>query len=239
MADRLSGAILAAGHGQRLRPASRGLPKPLIELGGQPLLFRQIDLLMQIGVSPIHVIVNSETHRVMHECGMRTPDQVDMVNADTPNSMESLFRLGEHIAPGMFLLMTVDAVLYASDLSNFVTEATKIIGNQQTRLDGVLGVVKWRGDASPLFTWIEDGVITAFGKSQSAMVTAGVYLLSTAVFIHAAEARMRGLDAMRRFLALLLDKGVRFAGLEVPGAIDIDDAADLVAAQEMIALRFE
>jgi NDP-sugar pyrophosphorylase family protein len=240
MVDRLSGAILAAGRGQRLRRASGGLPKPLIDLGGQPLLLRQIDLLIEIGVSPIHVIINSETHSLMLRRELRLPDGVELLVRDTANSMESLLRLGEHVAPGFFLLMTVDAVVNAADLRNFVTNATKIIANPRLRLDGALGVVKWPGDANPLFAHIaDDGVITAFGESQSSMVTAGIYLFSTALFIHSAEARMRGLNALRRFLGLLLDKGMRFAALEVPRAIDVDDAADLRAAQEMIARESE
>jgi NDP-sugar pyrophosphorylase family protein len=236
MADRLSGAILAAGYGQRLRPSSGGLPKPLIDLGGQPLLFRQIDLLIKTGVSPIHVIVNSETHRRMRERDLHPPEAVELLIRNTANSMESLLSLGEHVAEGFFLLMTVDAVLYASDIRSFVTNATKFIANRVLRLDGAFGVVKWRGDANPLFAHIaDDGVITAFRESQSPMVTAGIYLLSTAVFVHATEARIRGLDAMRHFFAFLLEKGMRFGALEVPQAIDIDSPTDLIAAREMIA----
>src|SRR5215468_10898821 len=99
MAGRLSGAILAAGRGQRLRPASGAVPKPLIDLGGQPLLLRQIDLLIKAGLSPIHVIVNSETRRMMHQRGLQPPNGVELLVGDTANSMESLLRLGEHIAP--------------------------------------------------------------------------------------------------------------------------------------------
>jgi hypothetical protein len=38
---------------------------------------------------------------------------------------------------------------------------------------------------------------------------------------------------------MLLNKGVRFAALEVPYAIDIDTAADLSEATEMIARQPE
>src|SRR6266851_988873 len=236
MAGGLSGAILAAGSGQRLRPASGALPKPLIDLGGQPLLLRQIGILAKAGATPIHVIVNSETHRLMHQRGHVVGDTAKLLVRDTANSMESLLGLGERIVPGFFVLMTVDAVLYAQELVTFVTNATKMIANPRLRLDGALGVVRWRGDGNPLFAQIAgDGVITALGERQSPMVTAGVYLLSTAIFAHGAEARMRGLDAMRRFLALLLAKSMRFAALKVPQAIDVDDAADLSAAREMLA----
>ena len=241
MADRLSGAVLAAGRGQRLRTVSGAVPKPLIDLAGQPMLLRQIDLLSRIGASPIHVIINSETHGLMHQRGLLLPDTVDLLVCDTANSMESLLLLGEHIAPGLFVLITVDAVLYASDMQTFVTNATKIATNPELRLDGALGVVKWRGDADPLFAQIarQGEIITGLGNRQSPMVTAGVYLFSTEIFVHADEARLRGLDAMRRFLAMLLEKGKRFGALEVRRAIDVDDATDLRAAHEMLAREFE
>jgi choline kinase len=240
MVGRLSGAILAAGHGRRLRPASAGLPKPLINFCGQPLLLRQIDLLHRAGLKPIHVIINSETHRLMHECDVAAPNSVDLMVRDTPNSMESLLSLGERIATGFFLLMTVDAILLPSGLSSFVTKATKSISNSSSGLDGALGVVKWNGDANPLFVEIgSDGLITALGESESTMVTAGVYLFSTAIFTQAADARSRRLDAMRRFLGMLIGKGMRFTALEVSPAIDIDDAASLRAAEDMIAHESE
>lgn len=240
MVGQLSGAILAAGQGQRLRSASAGVPKPLVRLGGQPLLLRQVALLHRAGLNPIHVIVNSETYRLMHEREVPPPDNVDLIVRDTPNSMESLLSLGERIAPGFFLLMTVDAILPASDVFSFVANATKTAANSKGRLGGVLGVVKWDGSAHPLFVDTGfDGSITALGELQSTMVTAGIYLLSTAIFLHAAEARVRRLSAMRRFLEMLLTKGMRFAALEVPRAIDVDDAATLTAAQDLIARESE
>lgn len=240
MVDRLSGAILAAGRGERLRPASAGLPKPLINLGGRPLLLRQIDLLHRAGLDPIHVIVNCETRRLMHELNVVMPDNVELIVRDTANSMESLLSLGERISPGFFLLMTVDAVLFAGDVRRFVTKATKTAAKSTSRLDGVLGVVKWDSDANPLFAEIDsDGWITALGEGEAAMVTAGIYLLSTRIFVQAAQARARRLNAMRRFLKMLIETGMRFAALEVPRAIDVDDAATLRAAHEMIARESE
>jgi choline kinase len=235
MAGRLNGAILAAGHGQRLRPVSGAVPKPLIELGGRPLLLRQINLLIAGGLSPIHVIVNSETHILIRQCGLRLPEKVQLLVSDTSNSMESLLELGEHVHPGIFLLMTVDAVFRSADFRIFVANATKMVASSRSQLDGVLGVVKWRGDANPLFVEItQQGIIAGLGQRQSPMVTAGIYLLSTDIFLHTAEARRRGLGAMRRFLAMLIEKGSRFAALEVPQAIDIDVGADLKAAQEIV-----
>jgi choline kinase len=236
MAERLSGAIIAAGRGERLRPASGPIPKPLVELNGEPLLLRQIRQLSAAGAAIVHVIVNSETDRLMRERNLQLPASVDLLVRDTTNSMESLLALGERIDAGRFVLATVDTVLPKREIERFVTNATKIAGSPGTRLDGVLAVVKWRGDSRPLFAHLaHDGVISSLGDSAAPTVTAGLYCLPSAIFAHAAEARSRGLDAMRRFLGLLIDKGMRFAALELEHVIDVDEEADLTAARAMLA----
>ena len=47
--------ILAAGEGTRLRPLTRDKPKPMLPLGGQPLIGRLVALLREHGVTDIAV----------------------------------------------------------------------------------------------------------------------------------------------------------------------------------------
>ncbi len=48
--------ILAAGKGTRLSPLTDSTPKPLLELGGKPLIQWQIEALVRAGVD--HVVIN-------------------------------------------------------------------------------------------------------------------------------------------------------------------------------------
>ncbi len=45
--------ILAAGRGERMRPLTDRLPKPLLQVGGRPLIVWQIDRLLSAGISDI------------------------------------------------------------------------------------------------------------------------------------------------------------------------------------------
>jgi MurNAc alpha-1-phosphate uridylyltransferase len=45
--------ILAAGRGERMRPLSDALPKPLLQVGGKPLIVRQVEALAQAGFASI------------------------------------------------------------------------------------------------------------------------------------------------------------------------------------------
>lgn len=233
----LSGAIIAAGRGERLRAASHGVPKPLVEIGGEALLVRQCRAIAALGASPVHAIINSETARMIRDSGLAMPPEVELCVCDTANSMESLLTLGERIAPGRFLMTTVDAVAARIELARFADRALDRTNPASAdALDGALGVVRWRGDTHPLFAEVaSDGVISALGDRESQQVTAGVYLFSTRIFSFGDKARAAGLDAMRRYLALLIREGMRFAAIEMSDVIDVDEAADLDAARALVA----
>lgn len=228
----LSGAIIAAGKGERLRGAADGMPKPLVRLGGETLLERQAHLLAAVGALPLNAIVNSETARLIYAAKLQLPPELAIMVRDTPNSMESLLALGEQIPTGRFLLVTVDTVMAACELGRFVKAA--LVQMDTAAVDGVLGVVAWRGDKHPLFVEVaDDGKLTRLGGEEGRVVTAGVYLFSTRIFDFAAEARNVGLDALRRYLGLLLEKGMNLAAVELTDVIDVDEGEDLRAAQAL------
>ena len=229
----LSGAIIAAGRGDRLRAASAGIPKPLVDLAGEPMLIRQARAMLSLGIRPVHVIVNSETARLMRGRGLEMPGGVELSVRDTANSMESLLTLGERVVGDRFLLATVDAVTTEDEFQHFVARATNLTDPAaEHRFDGALGVVKWRGDRNPLFVHAVDGnLIAALDEREAPIVTAGLYLFSTGIFAYGAEARSSGLGAMRQFLALLLNKSMRFAAIEMKSVIDVDEGRDLEAAR--------
>ena len=56
--------ILAAGRGERLRPLTDQMPKPLIEVGGQPLILRHLRNLASAGFSKVVVNVSHLGHQI-------------------------------------------------------------------------------------------------------------------------------------------------------------------------------
>jgi choline kinase len=235
----LQGAIIAAGRGERLRKGGEDIPKPLVRINGETLLARQAHALMRVGAREVVAIVNSETAGIIARDRIELPDQLRLMMRDTASSMESLLALGEMLAPGHFLLATVDAIIADAEFAKFIEHARALITKDDLRgFDGVLGVVKWRGDKRPLFAKIApDRRIVALGSDETGTVTAGIYLLPSSIFAFADDARRAQLSALREFLAMLIDNGIKLGAVELADAIDVDEAADLAAARVAVEVR--
>ena len=54
--------IMAGGEGTRLRPLTERIPKPMVDIGGVPMLERQIERLSQAGLKRIYIAVNYLSH---------------------------------------------------------------------------------------------------------------------------------------------------------------------------------
>lgn len=54
--------IMAGGEGTRLRPITETIPKPMVQIGGVPLLERQIQRLVKIGIRKVYISVNYLGH---------------------------------------------------------------------------------------------------------------------------------------------------------------------------------
>ncbi len=244
MPDRVSGAIIAAGRGDRLRAATGDRPKPLVEVGGETLIARQVRLMLALGLDQVHVIINTETARLMSAAKIELPRAVRLKVADTPNSMESLLRLGESIPAGLFLLATVDTVLPEDEFRRFFERASAATAVRAgDGFDGALGVVEWQGDQKPLFVEVAvNSTIVRFGDEKldgesPTLVTAGVYLFATRIFEYSRAARARRLGALRQYLALLIEQKMRFAALPMTDVIDVDEGEDLALARASVARR--
>ncbi len=168
----------------RLRAQGVDLPKPLVTLGGETLLARQARTLREAGADRIIAVVNSETAALIERDGIKLPQGLSLGVRDTPNSMETLFELGEHLATRWFLAATVDAILARGEMKRFAEQALALVSHQPPALAaGALGVVRWRGDERPLFVDVEaDGTIRKLGAASGAIVTAGVYFLPSSIF---------------------------------------------------------
>jgi dTDP-glucose pyrophosphorylase len=61
--------IMAGGEGTRLRPMTQTVPKSMVDIGGVPLLERQIERLTRAGLTRVYISVNYLSHMIEDHFG--------------------------------------------------------------------------------------------------------------------------------------------------------------------------
>jgi len=180
----LSGGIIAAGEGSRLRRAGFPVPKPMVCVAGVPLLESVIRNFIAAGISRISIIVNECERDCVEWASARFPDLTfDWTVKTTASSLESFAVVAGGPAAGRMLISTVDAWCRPQDFAGFV-EAARRRPEEAT----VLGLTPLVADEKPLGVSVDTrGRITALGVPTPVLVTAGMYLVSAG-----AAARLRG-----------------------------------------------
>ncbi|WGL60842.1 NDP-sugar synthase [Pigmentibacter sp. JX0631] len=79
-----SAAILAGGKGTRIKALFPELPKPLIEFNGKPVLFWQIDSLLDLGIEKIFILAGYKAEIIKQRVNQCYDDKVVVIIEETP-----------------------------------------------------------------------------------------------------------------------------------------------------------
>jgi NDP-sugar pyrophosphorylase family protein len=224
-------AILAAGKGERLVRAGIKIDKPLIAIGGQPLITRVIDAAASVGAVAAACIINDLSPALHHHLLSGSwPLSVKVIRKTTRNSLESFTCLAPYLRGEPFLLFTVDAVFRPSALVRFLVGA-RHLGS------GVLALTRFIDDEKPLYVDIgPDHAVRAVGRDVGASpyVTAGFYYFEPAALDFLPEAYALGLDSLREFFRFLCSRRYPLFGVRVSKTIDVDQPKDIEAAENYV-----
>jgi len=227
--------ILAAGRGARLdRP---GTPKPLVDVGGEPLAVRLIRQLEAAGATRIAVVVGYEAAEIARALRARPEVHVSLEIVENPEwetGQASSLLAARHVMDGPFLLAMADHVFDAAHVAAAAALSPEDLGA------AAIAVVDTRIDAVPA---LEDAVhaavvgdrIAAIGRGLKSFnaVDAGLFAATPALF----DAAQRALDArpgaeLCDALDLLAAGGRLFASPMDGGAWDdVDTPSALVRAE--------
>lgn len=107
--------ILAAGLGTRLRPLTDTRPKSMVEVNGKPILYKQIENLLENGIDDITVIAGYKSEMMADGINENYKRVKTIINNiyDKTNNMYSAYMALEEMYDNEFLLMNSD-VFYDS-----------------------------------------------------------------------------------------------------------------------------
>jgi NDP-sugar pyrophosphorylase family protein len=228
-------AIIAAGEGSRLIAEGVTTPKPLLPVGGVPLIERLIGLAAANGAPCVTCIINEAAIAVRRFLEERPfPVPVQVLVQTTPSSLHSLHALLPLLGGGAFCLFTVDAVCREAELRDFLAFA-----EGQADGDAVLAVTGFVNDEKPLYVRQDAaGRITSFDDAPPPgppVVTGGIYYFrpSTAPLLD--DAVRRGTTHLRNALRRLLEGGQVVKAFPFSRIVDVDDRSDIEAAEQLLA----
>lgn len=103
--------VLAAGLGTRLRPITDSLPKPLVSVGGRPMIDYVLDSLAEAGVR--NVAINVHHHADQMEAHLSKRQDLNILIS---NERQQLMNSGGGLARGLKLLSSGPVLVMNADL---------------------------------------------------------------------------------------------------------------------------
>ena len=224
--------LMAGGRGERLRPLTLDTPKPLLKVGGKPIIDYNVESLMKYGISDIYVTVNylkeqiirhfaapewqGRVHCVEEPCRLGTlgsvalidtlsQDHVIVMNSDllTNIDFEKLWR--HHVDSGAVLTMATVPYTVSVPFAILRTDGDRVTGLEE----------------KPTFNHFAN---------------AGVYIIDRKVL--SGIKRGEYLDAPD-FVESLIARGLKVSHFAIEGTwIDIGSPDDFRYANEVTSRRF-
>lgn len=232
----MHGLILAGGSGARLAAEGVEVPKPLVPVGGEPIVVRLLDVLAGLGCETLTCMVRADLAPVFQRLeGRRFGPPLDVRSCLTSSSMHTLAEGLQAIPPGPVFCTMVDTVMPAADWEAVYAATARGLADGA---DAMLAVTPFVDDESPLYVETDAlGAVLAVSNEPipPVRVTGGVYGFSTAARSGAAEAMRQGVQRMRGFLKWLVARGGRVGSVTVARIIDIDRLSDLRLANVWLA----
>ena len=227
-------AIIAAGEGSRLAQEGVAKPKPLVDICGEPMIGRLINLFCRCNAESISIIVNEQMTEVREYIESLSLDiPLNLVVKTTPSSMHSFFELSRVIPKGRFCLTTVDTIFREQDFRPYI-EAMEA----DERYDGMMAVTDYIDDEKPLYVQTDDDLnITAFRDERydgAKYISGGIYALNEKAIDVLADCMERGVARMRNFQRALVDACLRLKAYQMGKILDVDHAGDIEKAENFI-----
>jgi dTDP-glucose pyrophosphorylase len=170
--------LMAGGRGERLKPLTDDIPKPMLRVGSKPIIEHNIDRLALYGVEKLHVSVKYKAEQIMDyfKDGAEKGLNINYITEDEPLGTLGAIRLIDNIETPAILVMNSD-LLTNIDFEDFYrlfeeSGADMIVASTPYRVDVPYGVLETDGNQ-----------ITSLKEKPSYVYfsNAGIYLIKTSL----------------------------------------------------------
>lgn len=218
--------VMAGGFGSRLRPLTDALPKPMLPMGGRPLLERIIEQIRDAGIRRVSITTHFQPEKITShfQDGRAFGVELGYVNEDIPLGTAGALAL---LPPPSDPLLVVNGDILTSvnfsAMLDFHREhhADLTVGVRRYDVEVPYGVVEGDG---PNVTRLSEKPTFRF------LVNAGIYVLEPS--LHARIPRGRRFD-MTDLISLLLAEGGKVVNFPIVEYwLDVGQRDDYLRAEE-------
>ena len=169
--------ILAAGKGTRMWPLTENNPKPLLPIGGLPIIERQIYELKKVGVKNIHILIGYQMKDISDKLknGNKYKVNINYITQEEQKGTGHAVGLANGVINDRFYCINGDMVINAENLKN-LNQDEKNLAMMVTEVEDCsnFGVVESQNDY--LISIVEKGMK---GKGT---INAGSYIFDNRIF---------------------------------------------------------
>lgn len=148
--------ILAAGTGKRLLPYTKHLPKCLLNVGGQPILYWQLSAIQKCDISHVYIVHGDHLPLIQEQTALFNNLDIKFVanpTPDTTNNLYSYMLALRHINEP-YILMNGDTMFHPDMLKELI----------QNTSDNVMAVVRKDCIPEDMKVFVKDRRITRVSK---------------------------------------------------------------------------
>lgn len=226
--------IIAAGNGSRLAQEGSERPKPLVEIGGEPMIGRLMGIFFRSGAERLSVVINESMTQVRRYLeSLDLPVDVTLTVKNTKGSLHSLSEACKWIRSEKFCIATVDSVFDEREFKAYVKAFEADDG-----YDGYMAVTSFIDDEKPLYVDVDEKMeIKTFRDRPWAgaeYVSGGVYCLGQKALGVLRDSLDKGIDDMSDYQRALVQGGLRLKACPFDKIIDVDHLHDVETANQYI-----
>ena len=176
----LNAVVMAGGFGKRLQPLTDTTPKPMLPVGGKPVMELLIEKLQRSGIRDLHVTTHYRSEQIVAHFGDGSEFGVNInyLNEDNP--------LGTAGALSMMAKPTIDVLVVNADIVTQVNFVAMFDYHHSHRSAMTLGVRAYEHVVPYGVVDIEESRVCGIVEKplHRWFVNAGMYILSPNVFEH-------------------------------------------------------
>jgi len=215
----MKAVILAGGLGTRLRPYTKTLPKPMLPLGGKPILEYEIEWLKKDGIKEIVICVSYLRKKIENYFGdgSKFGMKIEYAISSKPLATAGQLKTAEKFIDDTFVCLYGDSI-YNFSLRNMISYHKKSKSNITMSLYDYKFNLKYG-----VINTKNNGKVTSWDEKPeySAKINIGCYVMEPEVFQLIPKNRQYGMDdVIRKTLAKKKKVG---SVISKKGFIDIGD----------------